>query len=196
MNKNKEYRSADIAACREFKEQDEEKQLIVEGYAAVIEQPTVICDIDGVKYCEIIDKDAFVGADMSNVPMKYNHSNDFLVLARTRNKTLQLEVDSIGLKVRANLANTTAGQDLYTLIERGDIDKMSFGFTVTKDSYDAITHTRRILQFGKIWDVSAVDTPAYDGTSISARDYFSAQAEMQKRAEQEEQRKRLYLMTF
>ena len=193
MNKNKEYRSADIAAAES---ESEEKQLIVTGYAAVLEQPTVICEIDGVKYYEIIDKDAFIGADLSDVPFKYNHSNDFLVLARTRNKTLQLEVDNIGLKIRANLADTTAGQDLYTLIERGDIDKMSFGFTVVKDSYDAITHTRRILQFGKIWDVSAVDTPAYDGTSISARDYFTAQSEMEKRAEQEEQRKRLYLMTF
>lgn len=188
---NKEYRAAAIGAGR-----GEENQLIVEGYAAVLEQPTVICEIDGVRYCEVIDKNAFIGADLSDVPFKYNHSSDFLVLARTRNNTLALEVDNLGLKIRADLAPVQAGKDLYNLIQRGDIDKMSFGFSVTKDSYDTITHTRRILQFGKIWDVSAVDTPAYNGTSISARDYFTAQADAIKRAADEEQRKRLYLLTL
>jgi len=200
MNKqNKEYRSAILAA-----EESEENQLIVSGYAAVVEQPTVICEIDGVQYFEIIDKDAFIGCDMSDVPFKYNHSDNFLVLARTRNKTLALTLDNKGLFIQANLAPVQAGNDLYGLIQRGDIDKMSFGFTVAQDSYDAQMRTRRILKIAKVWDVSAVDTPAYDGTSIdiadgsgiSARDYFKAQAEMEKCLKDQEQRKRLILMTF
>jgi HK97 family phage prohead protease len=197
---NKEYRSAIIAA----EEKAEENQLLVSGYAAVIEQPTVICEIDGVQYFEVIDKDAFLGCDMSNVPFKYNHSDDFLVLARTRNKTLSLVVDNKGLFISANLAPVQAGKDLYGLIQRGDIDKMSFGFTVGQENYDSQIRTRRILKIDKLWDVSAVDTPAYDGTSIdiadgagiSARDYFTAQVEMEKKLIDEEKRKRLYLLTF
>lgn len=195
-NQNKEYRSSIIEA--------EESQLTVSGYAAVVEQPTVICQIDGVDYFEVIDKDAFVGTDLSDVPFKYNHSDDFLVLARTRNKTLALTIDNKGLFIQANLAPVQAGKDLYGLIQRGDIDKMSFGFTVAQDSYDSQTRTRRILKINKVWDVSAVDTPAYEGTfietdngaDISARDYFSAQAEMEKRLVDQERRKRLVLMTF
>ncbi|SKA01906.1 HK97 family phage prohead protease [Megasphaera cerevisiae] len=204
---NKEYRSAPLAVA----DQPEDNQMIVTGYAAVLEQPTVICSIDGINYYEVIDKDAFVGADLSDVPFKYNHSDDFLVLARTRNKTLDLNVDTKGLLIKANLAPIQAGKDVYGLIQRGDIDKMSFGFTVANDSYDSQTRTRRILKFEKIWDVSAVDTPAYDGTSIdvddgsaiSARSYFSAKRDAEKlvqkeQAEQQnkEQRDRLYLMTL
>lgn len=197
---NKEYRAAAITAA----EQAEEQQFIVEGYAAVFEQPTVLFEYDGIQYKEVIDKDAFVGCDMSDVCFRYNHSENFLVLARTRNKTLQLSVDNIGLKFRANLANVTVGQDLYKLIKRGDIDKTSFGFIVDDDTYDSLTHTRRILRFKSLCDVSAVDIPAYNGTSIdiadgaavSARDYFSAKIEAGKIIAEAEQRKKLYLMTF
>jgi len=197
MEIKKEYRSATLAA-------DDNNDLLVTGYAAVLEQPTIICTIDGVNYFEVIDKNAFDGCDYKDVPFKYNHSDNFLVLARTRNKTLQLSVDNTGLLIKANLAPVQAGKDLYGLIQRGDIDKMSFGFSVNQDSYDQQTHTRRILSINKIWDVSAVDTPAYDGTSIqtddggniSARDYFSAKAEMEQKIKDAEIRKRLILMTF
>lgn len=196
----KEYRSAAITVP----EQPDENQMIVEGYAAVFEQPTVLFESDGIQYKEVLDKDALLGCDMSDVPFKYDHSDNFFVLARTRNKTLSLTVDNMGLKIRANLANVTAGQDLYKLIQRGDIDKMSFGFTVSEESYDSTTHTRRILKIDKIYDVSAVPDAAYDGTSIdivdgsaiSARDYFSARIEAEKKIKKEEQRKRLYLLTF
>ena len=153
-----------------------------------------------LQYREVIDRDAFVGVDLSDVPLKYNHSDNFLVLARTRNRTMDLAVDNIGLGVRANLANVTAGRDLHALIKRGDIDKMSLAFTVAEETYDQTTHTRRILKFDKIYDVSVVDMPAYNGTSIdvadgmSARDYFSAQIDAEKMLA--EHRQRLYLLTF
>jgi hypothetical protein len=196
----KEYRSAVIAAS----EQQADNQLLVEGCAAVFEQATVLAEIDGVQYKEIIDKDALIGCDMSDVPFKYDHNDNFFVLARTRNKTLSLIVDNMGLNVRANLADITAGQDLYKLIQRGDIDKMSFGFTVAQENYDSLTHTRRILKIDKIYDVSAVPDPAYDGTSIdiadgagvSARDCFSAYIEAEKIAKEEVQRRKLVLFTF
>lgn len=185
---NKEYRSGIFEVAKD------DEGLVVEGYAAVKESITTLYEIDGVEYKEIIDSRAFDNCDMTDVPFKYNHSDDFLVLARTRNKTLELTVDERGLKVRAKLADVNAGRDLYALIQRGDIDKMSFAFTVTKDSYDSLTRTRRILEISKIYDVSAVDTPAYQNTNIavSARDYFAAKAEI----ENAEKRKRLALLTM
>ncbi len=60
---------------------------------------------------------------------------------------------------------------------------MSFAFTVSEDSYDRDTHMRRILRIERLYDVAAVDIPAYDATSISARSYFSAEAEKVKQAE-------------
>lgn len=180
-----EKREADVT--------DSGKNLLVEGYAAVFEQVITLFEIDGVEYHEVIDRDAFAGCDMSDVVFKYNHSSDCLTLARTKNGTLSLTVDERGLKISAQLADVAAGRDLYKLIKRGDIDKMSFAFKVDKDQYDETTHTRRILRFKKIFDVSAVDFPAYDDTTISARDLFGAHAQL---ADEAEQRKRLTLLSM
>ena len=190
-----EYRSADISIVSAYDEEREHRQL-VEGYAAVVESPAVICSIDGIQYMEVIDRHAFDDCDFSDVPFKYNHNDSCMVLARTRNNTLQLSVDERGLRIVADLAKTSTGKDLYELIKRGDIDKMSFGFTVKEDSYDSITHTRRILKIDKIWDVSAVDVPAYSETSIQARNYFSAQNELAKQEQLKKMRRKLYLLTY
>ena len=99
---NKERRSG------VFETVTEGNELVVEGYAAVTESITTLYEIDGVEYKEIIDSRAFDNCDMTDVPFKYNHSDDFLVLARTRNKTLELTVDERGLKVRAKLADVNA----------------------------------------------------------------------------------------
>jgi len=168
--------------------------MIVEGRAIVYESPTVLYEIDGVKYYEVIARGALDGADIRDVPFKYNHSSAVMVMARTRNKTLELIPDDHGLLIRANLANITAGRDLYELIRRGDVDKMSFAFTVAEDTYDRDTRTRKILKFKRIWDVSAVDTPAYQDTYISARSYFEAQAEAERQAAEAAQRRRRRLI--
>lgn len=180
----KEIRYGEIRAAQDG--QPEEERL-VEGYAVVFDSPTVIWDDGDIQYKEVVDRGALAGADLSDVPFKYNHSDNVMVMARTRNKTLTLDIDDKGLHIKAQLADTTSGNDLYKLIDRRDIDKMSYAYTVTEDSYDSETHTRRILKIKKLYDVSAVDLPAYDDTSISARDYFKAKAEGEKQA-QEEQR--------
>lgn len=186
--RQREVRSMPITA--------QEEKMSIEGYAVRFNEPAVF-DIDGVEYREIIGPRALDKTDMRDVPLKYNHSNDIMIMARTRNKTLQLIKDEQGLKIRAELANTTAGRDLYELVKRGDVDKMSFAFTVSDDEYDVETRTRKILAIDKIYDVSAVDTPAYDTTSLSARSYFEAEAEKQRNAlERELRRKRLIVRTY
>ncbi len=190
----REIRMAEIRAL----EAHDDGEMIVEGRAIVYDSPTVMFEIDDRKYYEVIAKGALEGADLRDVPFKYNHSDNIMVMARTRNKTLELIPDDEGLLVRARLANTTAGRDLYELIRRGDIDKMSFAFTVAEEAYDKDTRTRKILRFKRIWDVSAVDIPAYDQTYISARSWYVAQAEAERRAAEaaEELRKRLILRTY
>lgn len=183
-------------------QEPEQKEMIVEGYAIRFDEPAIF-EIGGEEYREIIDKQALDQADMRDVPFKYNHSDNIMIMARTRNKTLELIRDEKGLFIRAKLADTTASRDLYTLIKRGDIDKMSFAFTVEEDGdeYDRKTRTRTIKRIKKIWDVAAVDTPAYDTTSISARisarSFFELEREKELQAlEREERRKRLILKTY
>jgi HK97 family phage prohead protease len=154
-------------------------EMIVEGRAVVYNSPTLMWEYDGVKYYEVIQRGALDGADLSDVPFKYNHSDNVMIMARTRNKTLELIQDEQGLLIRARLANTTAGRDLYELIKRGDIDKMSFAFTTREEAYDKETRTRKIIRLKKIWDVAAVDIPAYDDTTISARSWAEAQSEIE-----------------
>lgn len=141
--------------------------LIIEGYAAVYNS---LADIGGW-FDEIIAPAAFDGADMRDVPMKYNHSDVVPILARTRNNSLTLTPDERGLHVRAELLDTTDGVDMYKRIKAGLIDKMSFAFTIANDVWDEVDGKRRrtILKFDRIFDVSVVDVPAYDETSIFAR---------------------------
>jgi len=187
-----------MAEIRAIEPAGDEQEMIVEGRAIVYESPTELYEINGIKYFEVIARGALEGADLRDVPFKYNHSDNVMVMARTRNKTLELIPDEQGLLVRAKLANTTAGRDLYELIRRGDVDKMSFAFTVDKDEYDRETRTRRILRFKRIWDVSAVDMPAYDDTYISARSWVLAQVETERRAAEaaRRQRRALWLKTI
>lgn len=196
--RNKEIRSAQLNSA------DEEGKLTVQGYAAVFDKPTLIWESEysGYKYFERVDPKAFEGADMSDVCFKYNHGDTAMILARTRNKTLTLDTDEHGLSIRADIAQTSTGRDVYELIRRGDLDKMSFAFTVEKEQveYDekAKTCTRSILKFDKIFDVSAVDVPAYDGTEISTVEGRSAEyfRKLEDDARQTEERKKLLLRTY
>ena len=170
-------------------------KMIVEGRAIVFEQETVLFSMDGVDYKEVIDRNALAECDMRDVPFKYNHSDNVMIMGRTRNKTLQLTADDQGLMIRCELADTTAGRDLHTLIKRGDIDKMSFAFTVSEESYNKDAHMWRVQKIKRIYDVSAVDLPAYDSTSISARSDRLMEIERRQSLDRERQRKRLLLLS-
>lgn len=157
-------------------------EMIAEGYATTFNEPYELMqwdDWDGyrVHFVEVIDPDAFKETDMSDVIMQYNHEGR--VFARTSNNTLLLNTDEHGLFVRANLGGTEIGRGLYEEIKGGYTNRMSFGFTVSKDSRTeerddenkVRTITRTITGIKKLWDVSAVSIPANDGTEISARSW-------------------------
>lgn len=193
MHHNKEMRFMDMNITPQNAEANSD-EMIVEGYALTFDSPTVLYSIDGVDYKEVIARGALDGADLTDVPFKYNHSDNVMIMARTRNKTLELTVDEVGLKIRASIAPTQDGKDLYTLIKRGDVDKMSFAFTVEEDSYNKETRTRTITKIKKLYDVAAVDIPAYDSTSISARSYFELENEKEKAMDIANRAKRIELL--
>lgn len=161
----------------------ENENMIIEGYAVVFNSPAT-----HYGYTEIVDRNAFNECNMQDVCMKYNHEDNFLILARTRNQSLQLTVDDKGLKIRANLIDTTQNKDIYKMIQSGLLDKMSFAFTVDKEEYDYETDTRRILSIDKLYDVSVVDVPFYENTEIFARskeDYIKEKEQKELQLEKE-----------
>lgn len=162
---------------------EEAKKLVVEGYAVRFNSQTVLFEYDGVEYKEQIDSRAFEEAKMDDVIFNYNHSGK--VMARTRNGTLTLEVKDDGLFIRAELGGTAEGRQLYEEIKGGYIDRMSFRFSVREESFDKENHLWTVRKVKRLYDVSAVDIPAYDDTSIEARKNFILEAEAQEKRERE-----------
>ena len=186
VKKGREYR-----ALQDFSlvpRKDENDAYRVRGTAVVFNSPTCLYEIDGVKYFEVIDRHAFDGCDMSDVIFNYNHGGK--VVARLRNKTLMLDIRESGLDMDADLSGTVAGRELYEEINGGYIDKMSFSFSVRESKYDTLTHTRTITKIRKLYDVSAVDIPAYEETSISARGFFEEEHSKELVALEQAQRRR------
>lgn len=184
---DREYRNLGLLELREEPE-GEEKRYIVEGYASTFE-PYKLLTIDGVDYFERIEPTAFDGADMSDVVFLRDHQGR--VLARTKNGSVQLEVDNIGLRTRTDLGRTAAAREMFEDIEARNYSQMSFSFTVADEDYDKDTRTRVIKSFRKLYDISAVAFPANPGTDIgvSMRDYFNGVIEAEKAERLEAERR-------
>ena len=138
----------------------------IAGYAAKFDQETPIW-----RFVEVIRAGAFARAvEEDDVRALFNHDPN-LILGRTKSGTLRLEEDAVGLRIEVDLPDTQWGRDLYTSIERGDVDQMSFAFTVVKEAWtqrgegeDAET-LRELLEV-RLYDVSPVTYPAYDDTEV------------------------------
>lgn len=156
------------ALGKDEKPEELKDEMIVEGKAITYDDKTRLFSMDGNDYFEIIERGALKETDVSDVFLKYNHSDNFMVLARTRNKTLTIEDREDGVYIRASLANTSEGKDLYELIKRGDIDKMSFAFTEKDGLFNEETKTWTVRNITKLYDVAAVTVPAYENTNIYA----------------------------
>lgn len=156
-------------------EQDEERGSVIVGRPIVYDSRT---DIDGY-FAEIIERGALKNTDLTDVRFLVNHDLSKIPLARsrrnTKNSTMQLSVDDEGLGIRVVLdtENNTEARNLYSAIERGDISGMSFMFGVDAEEWEDLDSdypTRHIKSISTVVEVSAVTFPAYESTSISARD--------------------------
>jgi HK97 family phage prohead protease len=146
--------------------QAEDGTMRLRGYAAVFNEASV-----PLPFIETIAPGAFRKTLMEtpDVRLLINHSG--LPLARTKNGTLTLTEDDRGLYMDATIADTSEGRDLYKLVERGDVDQMSFAFRVIRQKYNDDRSQRTLTEVSLAdGDVSVVTYPAYPTTSVEARE--------------------------
>lgn len=145
------------------------------GYASVYGPLSE--DLGGFR--ERIHPDAFARTldDASaDVRALVNHDSS-LVLGRRSAGTLRLGTDRTGLSVEITPPDTTYARDLRALIERGDVNQMSFGFIVRSDEWTIEEKTRvRTVMDVELIEVSVVTIPAYPDTTVAirSRDMWSA----------------------
>ena len=137
------------------------------GYAATFNK-----EADGLNFREVIAPGAFTRALASSDPvfLLVNHDMEGIPLASSQSGTLQLRQDKNGLYIEAELdpANPKA-QELTSALRRGDMDKMSFAFTVSPDGQTRDAGLRTLTQIERLFEVSVVTLPAYSSTSVGMR---------------------------
>jgi HK97 family phage prohead protease len=135
------------------------------GYASVFNSPSE--DLGG--FIEYVAPGAFKRSLQSRneVKLLWNHDSGE-PLASLRGGTMQLVEDEVGLKVTAQLPNTTRGRDVAELLRTKVIDSMSFGFNVIKDSWSRDGQTRT-LESVRLFETSIVSFPAYASTTAQVR---------------------------
>lgn len=159
-----EYRTFD-ADITEIRATENGDGMTFGGYAWKYDVPSL-----PLPFTERIAPGAFTRSLKSRVDIRaYVNHNDELLLGSTRAKTLRIDDRADGGYVEIDLPNTSWGNDIRVLTERGDISGMSFGFSTVKDSWNE-DGTERTLITGKIWEVSVVTgVPAYPQTTASVR---------------------------
>jgi len=177
MTMDKQFRSvAELVAV------NADEKMVIEGKAVSFDSPTVLYEIDGVKYFEQVARTAFDNCDMKDACLKYNHDDSTPILARVRGGSLQLFVKEDGLYFRAELFNTSFGRDCYELVKQ-DALQCSFAFTISDggDAYDKRTRTRTIKSIARLFDLAIVSLPAYSDTYVKqSRSFFEAEAEKER----------------
>ena len=168
-----------------YETREEDGLGIIEGHPVVYDQMT-----DLGYFNEIIERGALDKTDLRDVRLCLNHDTS-VVYARSRSNnadsTMRIWIEEDGLHFRANLdLENPLSKAYYSMIDRRDIDKMSFMFSVDADEWSDLETdhpTRRITSIGSIVEISAVTFPAYDSTEIQARDkeaLESAQADLER----------------
>jgi uncharacterized protein len=151
----------------------EDDAFTLHGHAAVFDQLSE--DLGGWR--ERVKRGAFKRVVGDDVRCLVNHEPS-LLLARTRNGTLRLKEDPVGLAVEADIAPTSVGKDLRILVERGDMTQMSFAFVVAEASWDDEDGEliRTVSRLEALYDVSPVTYPAYPQTDAGVRKDLAAAA--------------------
>lgn len=163
----------------EFEIREESEGMRFSGYAAVFNSPS-----EPLPFTEVIERGAFHKTLRSKNDVKFlwNHDSGE-ILGSTRAKTLSLIEDDRGLRVEGLLPNTSRGRDVAELLRRGDVDSMSFGFSVPSGGDDwSKDGAQRTLKSVRLHEVSLVAFPAYPGTaglqSIRGFDKVAKRAEV------------------
>lgn len=150
-------------------ENGQQQGKVISGYAILFNEPSQPMPVDNSTFTETISPQALQGVDLSKLVMIYNH--DYAnILASVKAGTLDVNVDEKGLAFKATLPDTTVANDVYENIKAGNLDSMSFGFSVLADEWqqaDDGSYTRQIDKIENLYELSVVTLPAYDSTELT-----------------------------
>lgn len=144
---------------------------------SIVGTPIVYGQITDLGWCrEVIDEGALdKETDLKDVRFLIGHDTGMVPLARSRNNnknsTMQMEITKKGMEIRVDLdtENNADARKLYSAVSRGDISGMSFMFIVDKATWEDIdtpNPLRHVNHIRKVFEVSAVAFPAYEGTDL------------------------------
>jgi HK97 family phage prohead protease len=186
MKKSKSNMEIRTLPLEELRINNLEEKRYIEGHAAVFDSWSET--LGGIfPFKEKVRKGAFSQTiEKDDIRALFNHDPNY-VLGRNKAGTLELKEDETGLYVRIIPPDTQAARDLITSIERGDINQMSFGFTVEEEKWDTVEGIDvRELRKVKLFDVSPVTFPAYPSTDVGVRameSYENYRAEVRNKEE-------------
>jgi len=176
----------------ELRSDEESGKKTLKGYAAKFEKLSQ--PLYGFK--EKVRRGAFSQSlKDGNIRALWNHNTDS-VLGSTKNGTLRLIEDDIGLKFEIDLPDTQVGRDAGVSVSRGDVDGMSFSFEVRKQEWDEKDDKNviRTLIEVDLKEISPTAFPAYPQTKVTARsvkeDYKEHSEARKAEEEKEKQRQR------
>jgi hypothetical protein len=154
----------------EFEVREESDGMHFSGYAALFNSPS-----EPLPFVESIASGAFKRSLKSRNDVKFLWNHDAgEILGSTRARTVTLIEDDRGLRVEGMLPNTSRGRDVAELLKRGDVDAMSFGFSVPTggDTWSSDGSERTLKQV-RLHEVSIVAWPAYTATAgtVSVRKF-------------------------
>nr|WP_299385573.1 HK97 family phage prohead protease [Allomuricauda sp.] len=142
---------------------------VIEGYAALFNNPTEL-----FWFREEILPGAFDNVLGNDVRCLFNHDpNQVLARSVDGQGTLELSVDSTGLKYRYTTPDRSFARDLADAIEKGDVTQSSFSFRAKKviwtEGEQGEMDLRQIAEVDVLYDVAPVTYPAYADTSVAKR---------------------------
>lgn len=164
--------------AQQFATREADNDLYIEGYFAVFNSEYQLWE----DASEVIKPGAFTDSISGDVRALINHDTS-MVLGRTKAGTLSLRQDERGLwgSVRINREDGDA-MNLYARVQRGDVDQCSFGFAIKRETFVDLgggKYRWEIEEVDPLYEVSVCTFPAYESTSVSARQ--KDLAEIQKR---------------
>ena len=153
----------------------------IEGYAIVFGVESRILSDYWDNYREIIEPGAITEERLREMDIKMTmYHNREKILARSTNGegTLKLTVDDVGVKYSFEAPNTVDGDTALELVKRGDLSGSSFMFWTDERnvSYERRSDDimlRRVKTIGMIYDMTIAADPAYEQTSVAAREAYS-----------------------
>lgn len=161
----------------------------ISGYAVMWEKKSLpIMD----SFREQVRAGAFLKSiEKNNIRALWNHNTD-MVLGSTKSGSLRLTEDDKGLRFELDPADTQAGRDAVTTIERGDVDGMSFGFNVRKQEWDEADpkNILRTIVEADLREISPTPFPAYPQSRVTVRsveDDYKEYSENEKRQTEDAQ---------